>query len=95
MGSLSLHPQPSPIEMGASLITRIQVSRLQGVRSRGCSKDWPVTHPRSLETNGRAAETCQLPVVEPALFLFAGACLTFSSCWDEGWGLHQCPCSPR
>lgn len=32
---------------------------------------------------------------QPALFLFAGACLTFSSCWDEGWGLHQCPCSPR
>ena len=66
MGSLSLHPQPSPIEMGASLITRIQVSLLQGVRSRGCSKDWPMAHPRSLETNGRAAETCQLPVVEPA-----------------------------
>lgn len=66
MGSLSLHPQPSPVEMGASLITRIQVSRLQGVRSRGCSKGWPVAHPRSLETNGRAAETCQLPVVEPA-----------------------------
>lgn len=70
MGSLSLHPQPSPIEMGASLITRIQVSRLQGVRSRGCSKDWPVAHPRSLETNGRAAETCQLLLLsQPCSYL--------------------------
>ena len=66
MGSLSLHPQPLPVEMGASPVTHIQVSLLQGVRSRGCSNDWPVAHPRSLERNRRAAETCQLPVVEPA-----------------------------
>ena len=94
MGSLSLHPQPLPVEMGASPVTHIQVSLLQGVRSRGCSNDWPVAHPRSLETEGlQRPASFLLLSQQTALFYLQGP--DFFSGWDEGWGLHQCPCSPR
>lgn len=50
-----LRPQPLPAEMGASLITRIQVSlgsENTGV-GWGCGSDWPVANPRRLETRAK------------------------------------------
>ena len=68
MGFLSLHPQPSPLEMGASLIIPIQVSLVQGVRHGG-GVVFGLACGSSQESGNRcrrAAETCQLPVVELA-----------------------------
>lgn len=65
MGFLSLHPQPSPVEMGALLIIPIQVSLVQGVRHGGgvviglaCGSSRESGNRRR-----RAAETYRLPIV--------------------------------
>lgn len=54
-----LHPQPLPAEMGALLITHIQVGLFRGLGGG------PVANPRCLEIEG-LKEACQFPIVELA-----------------------------
>lgn len=47
-----LHPQPLPAEMGALLVTHIQVSLFRGWGGKECASDWPVANPRCLKEKG-------------------------------------------